>query len=184
LTQGRASQVHTTVGVLVCTLWLLQRDYACRSGPPDVGGGISHNLASALPPPPPPAPSRPLSRRLLPYTNAKRAMAKMDAINRCYAHQRRDWGNFTSRKFAVAIAPDAGLRKDEESLHEQRKEPSKSAAAATARTTQSPRCPDLRPQTGNGSHESKLPEQASAETVAIVHTHTNTKATQRPLKGN
>lgn len=149
MTQGRTSQVHTTVGVLVCTLWLSQRDYACRSRPPDVGGGTSHNLASALPLPPP-APSRPLSRRLLPYTNAKRAMAKMDAINRCYARQRRDWGNFTSRKFAVAIAPNAGLRKDEESLHEQRKEPSKSAAAPTARTTQSPLCPDLRPQTGNG----------------------------------
>lgn len=103
MTQGHTSQVHTTVGVLVCTLWLSQRDYACRSRPPDVGGGTSHNLASALPLPPP-APSRPLSRRLLPYTNAKRAMAKMDAINRCYARQRRDWGNFTSRKFAVAIA--------------------------------------------------------------------------------
>lgn len=42
------------------TLWLSWRDYTCRSGPPDTGGGISHNLASTLPPPPP-APSRPLS---------------------------------------------------------------------------------------------------------------------------
>jgi hypothetical protein len=67
----------------------------------------------------------------------------------------------------------------EQSYGQATKEPPKSAAATTARKAQSPRCPDLRPQMGDGGQESKLLEQAGAERVAIVHTHTNSKATRR-----
>jgi hypothetical protein len=67
----------------------------------------------------------------------------------------------------------------EQSYGQATKEPPKSAATATARTAQSPRCPDLRTQTGDGSQESKLLEQAGAKRGTIVHTHTNSKATQR-----
>jgi hypothetical protein len=51
----------------------------------------------------------------------------------------------------------------EQSYGQTTMEPPKSAAATTARRAQSPRCPDLRPQTDGGSQESKMSEQAGAE---------------------